>query len=214
MFRLARLVWTPIKAPRGQDDAPESGVRKIASARGEWLHPMPGICQVEEPVHPFSGFLFCGVCGGPMIVPRGSTKYVCLVATSRGTCSNHLSVKASTVTSRLLRELGRKVAIGQKLANARKRVEAHLKKLSDQEGLGMLPSADQVLKQLSSLEEYLSRDPQRGREMVRRIFKDVRITLTPQSGGFYLARTPLLPLVLLDDSQDDEPTRVMGKTIE
>ena len=35
------------------------------------------------------------------------------------------------------------------------------------------------------------------REELRRIFRDGKITLLPQPGGFYVARSEILPLVLL-----------------
>ena len=51
----------------------------------------------------------------------------------------------------------------------------------------------------------LHTDPASGREELRRIFRDGRITLVPQPDGFYIARSEILPLVLLTPppSQED-----------
>ena len=47
------------------------------------------------------------------------------------------------------------------------------------------------------LEKRLSADTTQAREELRRIFRDGKITLLPQPGGFYVARSEILPLVLL-----------------
>jgi hypothetical protein len=47
------------------------------------------------------------------------------------------------------------------------------------------------------LEKRLLGDVGRGREELRRIFRDGCITFVPQPGGFYIARSEILPLVLL-----------------
>jgi hypothetical protein len=48
-----------------------------------------------------------------------------------------------------------------------------------------------------ALEHRLLADVSRGREPLRRLFKDGRIDLIPQPGGFYIARSEILPLVVL-----------------
>ena len=47
------------------------------------------------------------------------------------------------------------------------------------------------------LEARLLADVSRGREELRRLFRDGRIDLVPQPGGFYVARSEILPLVVL-----------------
>jgi hypothetical protein len=47
------------------------------------------------------------------------------------------------------------------------------------------------------LEKRLSADTTQAREELRRIFRDGKIALLPQPGGFYVARSEILPLVLL-----------------
>jgi len=48
-----------------------------------------------------------------------------------------------------------------------------------------------------ALEHRLLADVSRGREQLRRLFKDGRIDLIPQPQGFYVARSEILPLVVL-----------------
>jgi hypothetical protein len=43
-----------------------------------------------------------------------------------------------------------------------------------------------------------------GREELRRIFRDGRITLVPQPGGFYIARSEILPLVLAPPAPQED----------
>jgi hypothetical protein len=47
------------------------------------------------------------------------------------------------------------------------------------------------------LERRLLADVARGREELRHLFRDGRIDLIPQPGRFYVARSEILPLVLL-----------------
>jgi hypothetical protein len=60
-----------------------------------------------------------------------------------------------------------------------------------------LPAPDDLLQLVFDLEKRLLGDVGRGREELRRIFRDGRITFVPQPGGFYIARSEILPLVLL-----------------
>jgi hypothetical protein len=66
-----------------------------------------------------------------------------------------------------------------------------------------------VLKQLHALDEFISRDPVRGRRLVRHIFKDVRITVMPPGG-----RPPPLPRFARSESMDaslfSAPQRLMA----
>ena len=72
-----------------------------------------------------------------------------------------------------------------------------------------LPSPDELLDIVLDLNTRLTADTTRGREELRRIFRDGRITLVPQPGGFYIARSEILPLVLLTPtpSEDDQGGR-------
>jgi hypothetical protein len=47
------------------------------------------------------------------------------------------------------------------------------------------------------LERRLMADVSRGREELRRLVRDGKIKLDPQSGRYYLARSEILPLVLM-----------------
>ena len=60
-----------------------------------------------------------------------------------------------------------------------------------------LPSPDELMGIVFELEKRLSADTTQAREELRRIFRDGKITLLPQPGGFYVARSEALPLVLL-----------------
>ena len=60
-----------------------------------------------------------------------------------------------------------------------------------------LPAPDDLMELVFDLEKRLLADATRGREELRRIFRDGRITLVPEPGGFYVARSEILPLVLL-----------------
>lgn len=60
-----------------------------------------------------------------------------------------------------------------------------------------LPSPDEMLEMVLDLERRLTADPTRGREELRRLFRDGRIDLVPQPDGYYVARSEILPLVLL-----------------
>jgi DNA invertase Pin-like site-specific DNA recombinase len=60
-----------------------------------------------------------------------------------------------------------------------------------------LPTPDEMLEIVLDLERRLNADPARGREELRRLFRDGRIDLIPQPDGFYIARSEILPLVLL-----------------
>lgn len=64
-----------------------------------------------------------------------------------------------------------------------------------------LPSPAEVEQLVCDLEARIAQDPLRAREELRRLLKDGRIVLEPQPDRVYLARTSLLPLVLLADPQ-------------
>ncbi|HEY2404563.1 MAG TPA: hypothetical protein VGI10_01100 [Polyangiaceae bacterium] len=48
-----------------------------------------------------------------------------------------------------------------------------------------------------TLEKRLNADTTQAREELRRIFRDGKITLLPRPAGFYVARSEILPMVLL-----------------
>jgi hypothetical protein len=60
-----------------------------------------------------------------------------------------------------------------------------------------LPSPEDMLRTVFDLEGRLLADPAKGREQLRTVFRDGRIDLVPQPDGFYVARSQILPLVLL-----------------
>ena len=60
-----------------------------------------------------------------------------------------------------------------------------------------LPAPEDLLPIVFDLARRLTADVTAGREQLRQIFRDGRITLVPQPDGFYVARSEILPLVLL-----------------
>ena len=60
-----------------------------------------------------------------------------------------------------------------------------------------LPTPKEMVGIVFDLERRLLADPAKGREELRRFFRDGRIDLIPQPGGFFVARSRILPLVLL-----------------
>ena len=60
-----------------------------------------------------------------------------------------------------------------------------------------LPTPEEMTALIFDLERRLMADVARGREELRRLFKDGMIRLNPQKGGFYVAQSEILPLVLL-----------------
>jgi site-specific DNA recombinase len=60
-----------------------------------------------------------------------------------------------------------------------------------------LPSPDELIGIVFELQKRLSGDTTQAREELRRIFRDGKITLLPQPAGFYVARSEILPMVLL-----------------
>ena len=61
-----------------------------------------------------------------------------------------------------------------------------------------------MLKLAYALEGRLASDTVRGREELRELFKDGLITLVPQPGGYYVARSAVLPLVLITKPPPEE----------
>jgi hypothetical protein len=68
-----------------------------------------------------------------------------------------------------------------------------------------LPAPDELMEIVFDLEKRRQADPTRGREELRRIFRDGKITLFPEPGGFYVARSEILPLVLLSQTPAPSP---------
>jgi hypothetical protein len=60
-----------------------------------------------------------------------------------------------------------------------------------------LPTPDAMIELALALERRLLADVSRGREELRRLFKDGRIDLIPQPAGYYITRSEILPMVLL-----------------
>jgi hypothetical protein len=66
-----------------------------------------------------------------------------------------------------------------------------------------LPSPAQLEKGVYDIDARLHQDPLAARELLRRLFKDGRVVLEPQPDRIYLARTEVLPLLLLSEGVRD-----------
>lgn len=74
-----------------------------------------------------------------------------------------------------------------------------------------LPTPDDVVACALDLERLLASDAAVAREALRQLFRDGRVTLTPQEDGSYLARGEFLPLVALSATQRaNAPDRKSG----
>jgi site-specific DNA recombinase len=67
-----------------------------------------------------------------------------------------------------------------------------------------LPTPDEMLGLAYALEARMAGDTVRGREELRELFKDGLIALVPQPGGYYVARSAVLPLVLITKPPPEE----------
>jgi uncharacterized protein YodC (DUF2158 family) len=67
-----------------------------------------------------------------------------------------------------------------------------------------LPTPKDMVRVVFDLERRLLADVAQGREELRRLFRGGRIDLIPQPGGFYVARSEILPLVLLTQTSPGE----------
>lgn len=92
-------------------------------------------------------------------------------------------------------------AVSEKLKVLEREADTQRKALATLERLSAapikLPTPDAMVQMVFALERRLLADVTRGREELRRLFRDGRIDLIPQEGGFYIARSEILPLVLL-----------------
>ncbi len=68
-----------------------------------------------------------------------------------------------------------------------------------------LPTFDEVQRVVFDLNAVLASDPTRAREALRPLFKDGSIVLEPQEDGSYLARTSVLPLMVLPAASSKKP---------
>ena len=60
-----------------------------------------------------------------------------------------------------------------------------------------LPTRDEVRQRVFDLEALMTKHPIKAREVLRQFLRDGRIVLHPQPNGLFIARTDLLPLVVL-----------------
>jgi len=67
-----------------------------------------------------------------------------------------------------------------------------------------LPTPEEMIRLVFDLEPRLMADVSKGREELRRLFRNGRIDLVPQPGGFYIARSEILPLVLLTKTPSED----------
>ncbi|HEX4516421.1 MAG TPA: recombinase family protein, partial [Polyangiaceae bacterium] len=85
----------------------------------------------------FSSLLFCGACGGKMVICGGSggnNYYRCEAHNKRGTCKNDLSVRESVLRESLLDEIRHRLASDDGIRYARKRITEALAKLARESG--------------------------------------------------------------------------------
>jgi hypothetical protein len=68
-----------------------------------------------------------------------------------------------------------------------------------------LPAPDEVVERVFELERLFEHDPTARREALARYFKDGQIRLEPQADGIYLAKSELLPLVILLEEAASPP---------
>lgn len=82
--------------------------------------------------YPFSGLLYCGECGGTMIVLGGSsaTYYRCADALKRGTCKNRRGVREDVVVDAAVEELKRVLQAPELMDRLRERVNARIAELA------------------------------------------------------------------------------------
>lgn len=78
-----------------------------------------------------------------------------------------------------------------------------------------LPSPNDVLERVLDIEARVRQNPTRGREALRRLLKDGHITLTPGPDGVYVAKSEILPLILLLENKNADPglTRTSSSVI-
>lgn len=78
--------------------------------------------------YPFSGLLFCGACGAPMVIFSGSHQryYRCGANAKRGTCGNKLSVREDVLRNAMLDELRQRLTTPEAVEYLKRRIEAAL----------------------------------------------------------------------------------------
>jgi hypothetical protein len=118
------------------DDTWNAVVARLAGVRARYTKDPGGVpkgraVSGKATSYPFSGLLFCGVCGAPMVISGGSSKqyYRCSDRVKRGTCTNSLSVPEDVTRASLLEELRHRLASPMGIAYARKRFAERLGEL-------------------------------------------------------------------------------------
>src|SRR5439155_8821410 len=76
-----------------------------------------------------------------------------------------------------------------------------------------LPSPGELEALALDVSARVAQDPLAGREVLKRLLKDGRIVLEPQPDGVYLARTAVLPLVLLAERDLRNPGEFPGAAL-
>ena len=85
----------------------------------------------------FSSLLFCGECGGRMVISGGSggnAYYRCEAYNKRGTCKNALSVREAVVRQNLLDEIRHRLVSSEGVQHARKVIAERLGQVAHEGG--------------------------------------------------------------------------------
>ncbi|MEQ9608374.1 MAG: recombinase family protein [Kiloniellaceae bacterium] len=89
-------LWQAVKARQAQ--LAETYAKSIAATRAGHARTMR---ELRRPVTLLSGLIFCGCCGGSMIM-RGQDRYACSTHTRTRTCANNRSITRAALETRVL----------------------------------------------------------------------------------------------------------------
>lgn len=113
-------LWDRVQARASAISARYKGKRQAALAPG------------NRTAYPFSGLLFCGLCGSAMIISFGTsaTYYSCGAMRKRGTCVNRVMLREDAVRAQVLQAVRDSLFSPQAIAFLRKRIADHIRTAS------------------------------------------------------------------------------------